>query len=138
MTISLTQTTIDVALLADGDDLVAVLRAENERPAVAPPCWALLGERVSLLVGVHGDVGTLAWCGPDAVGGMEVPTGGSNEHEVEYRLGGLYPQPFPPRSEIPIEEAFAAVGEFLATGGRPTGVRWLSDQAAWSEGFGAR
>lgn len=131
MTVTMEQTAITVAEMPADVDLLGLIRVENDR-AVARLCWALLADQVSLVVGVAGDRGVLAWCGPDVRGGMEVSSGGDNPDETEYLLGGMYPQPFPPGCEIPIAEVYAAVAEFLRTGDRPSGVRWRPEQEAWA------
>jgi hypothetical protein len=62
---------------------------------------------------------------------MEVSADGSNADPIDYRLGGLYPQPFPARCEIPVEHVYAAVQEFLVTGVKPRRVSWQPERTAW-------
>jgi hypothetical protein len=90
-----------------------------------------MSAQVSLVTGVAGDVGVLAWCGADAVDGMDLSSGGSNAGPVDYWMGGLYPQPFPAGCEVPIEQVFTAVREFVTTGSKPPSVRWQPERAAW-------
>lgn len=131
MTVSLEQVTISVAELTDDVDLVALLQQESESSADQHHCWTLLGTQVSMVVGVAGELGVLAWYGPDAVDGMEVSSGGSNSEPIDYLLGGLYPQPFPSGCEIPVDQALNAVREFVVTGTKPRSVAWQPERAAW-------
>jgi hypothetical protein len=112
-------------------DLVAMMREHNTRAAEERYCWSLMTDEASLVVGVAGDLGVLAWYGPDAVDNMEVSAGGSNPEPIDYRLGGLYTQPFPARCEIPVEDVYTAVQEFLVTGVKPRRVSWQPERAAW-------
>jgi hypothetical protein len=132
MTVTLEQTAISVIDLAKDVDLVGLIRLENEQAAGSRLCWALFTDQVSLVVGVGGDRGVLGWCGPDAPGGMEVSSGETDDGEADYLLGGLYPQPFPPACEIPIEHVYAAIAEFLRTADRPASVRWRPEEEAWA------
>jgi hypothetical protein len=131
VTVSLEQVTIAVAELTDDVDLVVLLRQQNDRLADQRHCWTLLGAQVSLVVGVAGDLGVLAWYGRDAADGMEVSSGGSNIEPVDYLLGGLYQQPFPPGCEISVDQVLTAVREFVATGSKPQGVCWQPERTAW-------
>ncbi|HEX5405449.1 MAG TPA: Imm1 family immunity protein [Pseudonocardiaceae bacterium] len=112
-------------------DLVAMMRVQNSKAAEEHYCWSLMTDEASLVVGVAGNLGVLAWYGPGAVDDMEVSAQGSNAEPIDYRLGGLYPQPFPAHCEISVEDVYAAVREFLVTSQKPRCVTWQPEEAAW-------
>ncbi|MDR7301004.1 Imm1 family immunity protein [Haloactinomyces albus] len=125
---------IDLSRLPDSIDLAALIRQAQQDPQLGSTCsWVLSFSQEgvpwymtpALLVGVRGDVGAVAWSDEPPM----VPTNGTNPEPVDYWLGGLHHTPMEPHTEIPIEQALAAVDEFVRTGQRPTCVEWRTEGA---------
>ncbi|MBM7771611.1 hypothetical protein JOD54_001815 [Actinokineospora baliensis] len=117
---------LHVDQLPPGFDLVAALR---EVDFDIPSLWVIAtgstdfvsGEHAELGVGVNGDTGVLDWIAGDQ---RSVPRNGTNADWKSYFLAGLDETSVPPGAEVPVEVAYQALAEFLATRARPTCVEW--------------
>ncbi|OLT45211.1 hypothetical protein BJF85_02155 [Saccharomonospora sp. CUA-673] len=54
-----------------------------------------------------------------------VPAHGTNEDEVEYMLGGLHPSYLPAKAEVPLEDVYAGLDQFLHTQRCPVVLDWI-------------
>jgi hypothetical protein len=116
---------IDVSQHDDPADLVAQLREVNERPDPGFVWHFTVGTREAdptLVLGVRGEVGSLAWYENDDV---FVPVGGLNEEEVDYWLWAGHEAPVRVRSEVPIGQVYAALAEVIRTHNRPECMTWV-------------
>ncbi|HEX3783576.1 MAG TPA: Imm1 family immunity protein [Pseudonocardiaceae bacterium] len=115
---------IDVSQYDDPADLVAQLREVNERPDPGFVWFLTVGsqeEDPTLVVGVRGEVGALAWYDDD---GCFVPVDGLNEDHAEYWLWAGHEAPMRPHSEVPVDRVYAAVEELVRTHQRPLRIEW--------------
>jgi hypothetical protein len=102
--------------------------AREDWPALAEVTQVEAVERGSamLYVGLHGDLGTLMYSGPDHREGSyshgDAPVDGE---PIDYMMGNSDTE-LPPDCEIPAEVVRRAVYEFAEDARRPTGVPWRS------------
>lgn len=81
---------------------------------------------LSLAVGVRGELGALHWCDDE---NAYVPVSGLNPSSKDYNTWGAHHFVVPSSAEVPIEVAYAALREFVATRRRPTCVDWKLDES---------
>ncbi|MCP2097166.1 Immunity protein Imm1 [Actinosynnema pretiosum] len=99
--------------------------ANSGRTGAAGLVWFLVrGGGTGLTVGVRGDVGALDWFG---VEGTELPVGGLNPVGRDYFTVTGTHNAMPAGSELPFDLVVEVVEEFVATGERPTRVRWRAE-----------
>lgn len=113
------------------EDLIAEMDAANERqsPHDSGVFWffetAVSREiefTLGFCIGVRGRLGALLW--DDGERGL-IPENGVNPGKIDYFTGGYgHHMMMPVGAEVPIEVAYAALREFIATGQRPTCVNW--------------
>uniref|UniRef100_UPI003F490ED6 Imm1 family immunity protein n=1 Tax=Amycolatopsis sp. CA-096443 TaxID=3239919 RepID=UPI003F490ED6 len=122
------------AQLRDVPNALALLRTSihRDRDAEQEPGarWEIWRDRVAdggpcLLAGIRGRTGMLSW--HESRGAPELVPAGTEirGRDVEYWRGGQ-PEGATEGQEIPADIVYAAIGEFVATGARPTTVRWVS------------
>ncbi|SFW12926.1 Imm1 family immunity protein [Amycolatopsis australiensis] len=124
--------TATVSVLRAVPDYLALLRsgAHHERDTHAPVAtrWALWARAVDdgpcLDVGFHGDKGTLTWWA-DGANEKLVPAGTQLRGDVIEYWFASEPVGCTEGEELPVEYVYAALGEFVATGKRPTIIQWI-------------
>jgi immunity protein Imm1 of predicted polymorphic toxin system len=100
--------------------------AREDWPALAEVTQVEAVERgaAMMYVGLHGDLGTLTYSGPDHREGSysygDSPVDGE---PIDYMMGNSDTE-LPPNCEIPTEVVRRAVHEFAETGQRPVDVPW--------------
>jgi Immunity protein Imm1 len=117
-------------------DLVAAIRELNEVDPGFPWMWSIdydtLGitdpDGISFGVGVRGEIGALHWA--TNRGDSLVPLYGLNDEPVHYQLAGLHDSPMPVGSELPIDQVYEALSEFLTTRQLPTCLEWQPETGA--------
>lgn len=76
---------------------------------------------IGLTVGVRGEIGAITWYDDEHA---YVPESGLNTAHVDYFTWHGHHFPQDPGAEVPVEVAFTALREYIATGERPTCVNW--------------
>ncbi|MEU3625697.1 hypothetical protein BS329_38610 [Amycolatopsis coloradensis] len=124
--------TATVTTLREIPDVVGLLRSttavdpdNDETPGVMWDLWSqhIDDDQPMLSAGLRGNLGVLRWYTAEASYAPAGTTKRDGDHE--YWHGG-YPQSWCEGEEIPIEYVYAAVSEFIATGERPTIIRWIN------------
>lgn len=120
---------LNISGLRESGPVLATLREINGQPGETRPggfVWLFrLGpndEDPTLVVGVRGEIGALAWyVGEDEL----LPADGLNEDEADrYWTWFGHEAPMPQRSELPIAVVYRALAEWISTHRRPECVRW--------------
>ncbi|MBE1580496.1 Imm1 family immunity protein [Amycolatopsis roodepoortensis] len=124
--------TATVATLRAIPDAIGLLRSaatvdpDNGEPlGIVWDFWShhIEDDQPMMRVGLRGNLGVLRWYTAEASYAPAGTTERDGDHE--YWHGG-YPQSWCEGEEIPAEYVYAAVGEFIATGQRPTVIRWIN------------
>jgi Immunity protein Imm1 len=119
---------LDITEFADAEVLVASLREANVYRSKNPDAglvWIFMNgedpDAETLFVGVRDEVGSLVWChGQDGF----LPENGLNADWAGYWTWFGHDTPMDPGSEVPIEQVYAALTEFVTTRQRPTCIAW--------------
>ncbi|HEX3784002.1 MAG TPA: Imm1 family immunity protein [Pseudonocardiaceae bacterium] len=120
---------LDITGYHDPEPLIPQLRDANLHRANTPHygfIWRFrlgIGDAVPVLaLGVRDEVGALIWYEGDD---RFVPADGLNADYVDYWTLSGHEYPAWPRSEVPIDQVYAAAEEFIRTHRRPTCVEWV-------------